>query len=53
MTPFLEFLVALLALTVLGAGVAGIAAVWFAVWLSGSFAEQDAADSEAATKEDK
>lgn len=53
MNAFLEFLAVLLCITALGAGVSGIVAVWFAVWLSGNFSKQDVADEQSATMEVK
>lgn len=50
---FLNFLVALLAITVLGAGVVGVALIVFTVWLNGTLNQQDAVDDQAATMEEK
>lgn len=44
MTGFLEFLAALLCILLIGLAVAGLAAVGFAVWLSGTIARSDTDD---------
>jgi hypothetical protein len=49
---FLNFLVALLVITVLGAGVVGVALIAFTVWLNDTLNQQDVADEQVATMED-
>lgn len=49
---FLNFLVVLLVITVLCAGVVGIALIVFTLWLNGTLNQQDAADEQAAMMEE-